>query len=888
MRLRSVIIVLLAACAPAMHASAELVATRIDAANHARLSPGGADATGGIGDWALSDGTLCAVVADAAHESDLAPFGGGLVDLGHCGRGDDQLVLVQPLANLDRRGAVRADSMEATASDAAAQITTRGTLFGCDVETVYRLDRDAPGRLRITTHAVRRTAGERLFALGDVALHAQHALRPFAIDSRERSTADAYSHPAVDLASPLSIARATGPADTRILVGAGGLAPGIAYALRWTRAERSVDGTHEPIPVVSLSAENFSGLAAFAAPFWFGGDRLGSLQILQTFAMDLAIGTSLSFEREILVSPTSDVASLTDRLLSGTRRIAGRVADPRARLFVRSADGHFATDVAPEADGSFAFRMPKGAAALRVLGSMSGETAREIPAGTTDLELGDLPVPPLGTVDLPQGHAMRLTFLGIDGTPDPRFGDERPPVAFGTDTPPGSSLTRDISLAGAPGDPHSVSVAPGRYRVLAGRGPEFGVTSADIEVTAGARVALAIEAPARVLDTPGWISADLHVHAAPSDDSAVPQDARLRSFLAEGAEVLVATDHETVTDYAPLIHELGVASRIASVAGQEVTSSVSTPEAPYTFGHANAFPLVSRPAEYRRGALPNEARRLRDVIDQVRALGGDRIVQLNHARSGGDAQGFFDHLSVGHAFEPDVSLGIPPNAVLLARASVTGTRDLDFDAMELLNGPSMERYRQLRADWFALLRQGVVRTATANSDSHLLGEVAAAPRNLVRLVGDDPDHFDPGAFVRALRAGHVVGTTGPILDVHVGDAGPGENHRGREGAIRVDVRAAPWVPVARVRAYVNGALAHEIDAKDGDTIWFPHRYERDAFVTVEVEGVADATYAARLPKFTPFAFSNPVFVDADEDGTWQPVDPLPSARAMPTPRVVPP
>jgi hypothetical protein len=393
------------------------------------------------------------------------------------------------------------------------------------------------------------------------------------------------------------------------------------------------------------------------------------------------------------------------------------------------------------------------------------------------------------------------------------------------------------------------------------------VTSADIEVAAGARVALAIEAPARVLETAGWISADLHVHAAPSDDSAVPLDARLRSFLAEGAEVLVATDHETVTDYAPLIRELGVASRIASVAGQEVTSSVSTPEAPYTFGHANAFPLPVLPEQYRRGALPNEGRRLRDVIDQVRALGGDRIVQLNHARSGGGAQGFFDHLSIGHAFEPAVPLAIPPNAVLLARAA-TGTRDLDFDAMELLNGPSMERYRQLRADWFALLRQGFVRTGTANSDTHLLREVAATPRNLVRMAPDAPDRFDPAAFVAALRAGRVVGTTGPILDVHVGEAGPGEIHRGREGAIRIDVRAAPWVPVTRVRAYVDGALAHEADVKDGDTIWFPHRYERDAFVTVEVEGAADATYAARLPKFTPFAFSNPVFVDADEDGTW--------------------
>src|SRR6185295_2380257 len=161
-----------------------------------------------------------------------------------------------------------------------------------------------------------------------------------------------------------------------------------------------------------------------------------------------------------------------------------------------------------------------------------------------------------------------------------------------------------------------------------------------------------------------------------------------------------------------------------------------------------------------------------------------------------------------------------------------------FDAMELLNGPSMERYRSLRADWFALLRHGEVRTGTANSDSHLLDEVVAAPRNLIRVAGDTPVTFDEQAMVDAIRAGRVVGTTGPIVDVHVGDAAIGETHRGREGAIRVDVHAAPWVPISRVRAYVNGELAHESEIGQDVTIWFPHSYDRDAFVTVEVEGRA--------------------------------------------------
>ena len=141
-------------------------------------------------------------------------------------------------------------------------------------------------------------------------------------------------------------------------------------------------------------------------------------------------------------------------------------------------------------------------------------------------------------------------------------------------------------------------------------------------------------------------------------------------------------------------------------------------------------------------------------------------------------------------------------------------------------------------------------------------------------MDDDPANFDEAAFVRAIRAGHVVGTTGPILDASIGDAGIGGLHHGRDGAIRVDVHAAPWIPVTQIRVYVNGQLTHEAEASQAMTVWFPHEYDRDAFVTVEVEGEPDAIYAARLPGFTPFAFTNPIYVDADNDGKWTPPAPL--------------
>jgi hypothetical protein len=892
--------------APATAAPATpLVATRIDATNLAALSPGGADATGGVGDWALSNGVLCAVFADAAHESDLAPFGGGLVDLGHCGRGDDQLVLLQPLANLTRSGAIPIESARAQVLADAAQLTTLGRWHGVEVETVWRLDLAQPERLDVTTRARRRESGERLFAIGDVALHTLHALRPFALDLEGGGLSDGFEHPDVDLSSALSVARATRAADVRLLIGARGLEPGIAYALRSAGNLRErADGSREDVSVVSLSSEPFTSFAVFSAPFWPLPWRdqprgLGPLEMLQTLWMDLAVGDTLVYEREILVSKRSDVASLTDRLFTNSHRVSGCGGDPGARLHVHGADGRTTTEAAAEADGCFSLRLPSGDYRLDLLGAAGGETKRSFSVSHGDVALGRVAAPPGARVRLPRGEAMRLVFLGENGAADPRFGDERPAIRFGTDPKPASTLTRDVHLAGTREDPEQLVLAPGRYRVLAGRGLEYGLTETRLELRAGDDVALAIDPPAPVLESPGWISADLHVHAAPSDDSALPLALRLASFVAEGCEVLVATDHDHITDYAPLIRRLDLASAVASVAGQEVTSNVRTPQAPDTFGHANVFPLPIEPLAYRNGALANEGRRLRAVIAAVHALGGERLVQLNHPRAGDDrpeTQAFFSHLSAaGRPFDPALPLTAAPNDVLLERDPATasperpeGFADLDFDAVELLNGPSLARYRRLREDWFALLRQGIVRTATANSDSHILREIVAMPRTMVRVearadsdpgaagasAADTPAGFEEAAFVRALRGGRAYGTTGPLLELTVAGAGLGETVRAAEAEVQLVIQAAPWVDVARARIYIDGELAHETRAARDDVVRFRHRFARDAFVTAEVEGEAGVDYTARLPGFTPFAFTNPVFVDADGDGRWTPRAPL--------------
>jgi hypothetical protein len=489
------------------------------------------------------------------------------------------------------------------------------------------------------------------------------------------------------------------------------------------------------------------------------------------------------------------------------------------------------------------------------------------PVELPELELGE-PT----RVTLPRGQPMRIVFHDAEGGPDPVLRDDLLEFRVGDESLPSSAMSNDVSLAGRPGDPEAIVLPPGRYRVAAGRGPEYGVVQTELTLASGAAVSLQLAQPERALESPGWISADLHIHAEPSDDSSLPVVARVQSFAAEGGEVLVSTDHDQVADYGPAVRELGLEESIATLVGVEMTSSAYNEAVPHTSAHSNAFPIPYRPQAYRSGAPRHEGRRLREIIAGVRALGGERIVQLNHPR--GDvprytSNEFFTHLGVvGEPFDPTRTLSEAPNRVLVEPDPESGLRDLDFDAIELLNGPSLIRYRAVREDWFSLLRQGEIRTATANSDTHQLGEIAALPRNYVRLTDDRVGAFETASFVRALLQGRAYGTTGPLLEVRLGGVGLGERYVGREATLQVDVRAAEWVPLRELRVFVNGApvVVRELAGPGVEEI--PLAFDRDAFVTIEVEGPAQGVYAELYPGFTPFAFTNPIFVDADGDGAW--------------------
>ncbi len=326
-------------------------------------------------------------------------------------------------------------------------------------------------------------------------------------------------------------------------------------------------------------------------------------------------------------------------------------------------------------------------------------------------------------------------------------------------------------------------IPPGKYQVTIGRGFEYSAVKREITITAGQTELVTAEL-SRVVDTKGFITADLHLHAIPSPDAPTPLADRVRALVATGVEVGVATDHNVVTDYAPVIEQLGVGKYVASVIGDEVTT-----RDPY-FGHFNVFPLAagSPPAPF-KGQTP------KSLISSGRAATIDGLVQVNHPLMGG-----IGYLSMLRFNRDDVSGW--ERRVPLA--------DLGFEAIEIFNGDHYNHLAEvdecLKA-WFALLNAGHRFTATGNSDSHRLTfHEAGVPRNLVAMANDDPAKFDQHDFVKAIREGRVIVSSGPFVQMKAGGRGIGETAMAGDVPITITVDAPAWVDVDRVELIKNGEV----------------------------------------------------------------------------------
>ncbi len=377
----------------------------------------------------------------------------------------------------------------------------------------------------------------------------------------------------------------------------------------------------------------------------------------------------------------------------------------------------------------------------------------------------------------------------------------------------------------------TLQVPPGTYRAFVTRGPEYSAWP-DTFPSTGAPVDLttqdaSIDAVlAHVIDTTGWLSADLHLHAMASADSSISNDERVLSYLAEGVDVLVSTDHDYITDYAPVVSRLGASALVSTLMGDEIT--------PFDFGHQQAYPLS-------RGTSPNGSApdwaggdgptlRLDELYAAVRSAYPNVVLQMNHPRSG---DGSLTQLKVdtatGASHELPETFRMSPHPA--ATANDTHLLAKDFDAIEVQNG-STPQYAVFN-DWMTFLSGGWVKSATSVSDSHTARLNAPGyGRTFVKAGVDDAASFSQDGFVNALKAHRAVGGNGPFITLKaqrldgasmpigapVEIGGTLSVPSGSTVDLIVEVQAPEWMTFDVVEVYTHAA-GREATMGDANESW---------------------------------------------------------------------
>ncbi len=610
-------------------------------------------------------------------------------------------------------------------------------------------------------------------------------------------------------------------------------------------------------------------------------------------------GTAYSYERFLAVGK-GDVGSVLDILLEArglpTGEVYGYVVEegtgiamPGLSVLVFQAGAEkpysqWLSDVGDDTqiDGSFGGHLPPGDYDLLVHGQGRPDGER-VPVtvledGRIDLTLG---APRPGQVDVEVVDELgrllpsKITFYGE------------------------SSLRPDLGDSYVPGDPTAcvftpngtaqVILPPGEYTAVASRGVEYELGRSfpfTVTNTGVSRLQLQV---VRSVDTTGYVTADFHVHSINSFDSGTALADRVTTMVAQGVEFFSSTDHDFLTDYAPVVEDMGLEPWVKTAVGIETTT--------LEVGHFLGFPMGADTLAAQGGAFDWTGMTAGDILDELNTLGSNAghtpVRFVAHPRDG--ILGYFDQFGydpyTGTLATPTLSL---VNALLRADAY-----SADFEALEVLNGKRFEFIRtptqaelDLYAvggdldnyamvsrtgaeqedlfagvyrlgyghegqvdDWFSLLNSGVRYTALGNSDTHGKHEVeAGCPLNFVLSGTDDPAELDEQDIADAVRGGHVVASYGPFIRFTANDgaATVGDELEDTDGTLdlHIEVEAPSWIPVDRVELYRNGTLLHEWEGLDPDVV----KFVQDIRVTVEkdswfvVMAVGDGDLA---PLFSP-------------------------------------
>lgn len=441
----------------------------------------------------------------------------------------------------------------------------------------------------------------------------------------------------------------------------------------------------------------------------------------------------------------------------------------------------------------------------------------------------------------------KIQLVGFDPSPEPYNVQDVVGVltnvtgVYGDDSADGTAHGIAVAaFAGKDGSTGVLDVEPGQYQLVVSRGPRYSAFQQMVTLTAGATTTVAAQI-AEVVETPGWISADWHVHSIDSPDSEVTRKERVATHLAEGIDFFTPSDHDYRSDFGPTIAAMGVQELIATTPGGEITT--------FDYGHFNAWPVQIVPGALHGGGVDwggevaevgqdfpqygNYSLSPGDVFDLAHADTPGNVVQLNHMYSHFDTLGLDIDTAEGDTGPPQSHKD--PLERRLDPAVPNHFSD-DFDALEVwigCNGRAGYESEFLGVnlgDWINLTNQGIRRTGVASSDTH---ERRITQVNARSLVAMPPGLTEPAVLgnaaidvAGAVRDGRVTGTNGPFLELSVAAASTAQTASLAAGqptlvstsdgaaTVHVRIKSPLWAEFDRVDFYVGSAT--ERYDHDGD------------------------------------------------------------------------
>ena len=416
----------------------------------------------------------------------------------------------------------------------------------------------------------------------------------------------------------------------------------------------------------------------------------------------------------------------------------------------------------------------------------------------------------------------------------------------------------------------------GKYEVYFSHGPEYDAVVKQIEVTDQQFAEVDVVLP-RVVDTTGWVSAELHSHSSPSGDNTSDQYGRVENLLCEHLEFAPCTEHARVSSYVPHLQAMALEHLMATCSGMELTGS------PLPMNHQNAFPLHHHPHTQNGGGPRTDA----NPVVQIERLamwdnGSEKVVQQNHPNI--------------HQIFGDVDTdGIPDSGFrgMFQWMDVIEVHPLEIIFEDIARNPPQTRDMRIPIfQWMQLLNQGIRIPGVVNTDAHYNHHGSGWLRNWFASSTDDPSKIDIHEMTHAAEDGHIIMSTGPFLRVTA--ASPTNDHLAIPGddlaingpgkvTMNVQVQCPNWLDVNRVQVFVNGRPLEELNrprrshpdlfGAANEVVKFEGKFaipiETDAHLIVATIGeglnmakVMGETYGNR----PPVAVSNPIFIDTNGDG----------------------